>query len=546
MSLFSLCKFHPIPKTAVMYSTLDQIDDYGNYWPASISSKFVLQGGPMNLTQVKSAIKFMVKTELEHKLQGMPKLTLVGDTGVGKTAITRQSFQELVDEGVFNKDKAVFIEKHLAQMEVGDLIGLPDTSGEKTVWRAPCWWPEADQEGILFLEEFGDVKNDVQRAVQQLILEKQLYTHKLPAKMSIVLAMNPIDPEFGSYDFSRQLKNRLAMLRVAPNVTEWAEFASKNEQLKTIVSLIKSDTSLLYEEVMFEVPDGVRTPRSVTQAGILSSYMTKDDAKSFGFQLLTSICGKAVASMLASAIAEENPDVGMQPVDIERLMTGTLDSRLLAVTDLKNLAVCNRLDLVDRTMNNLKSFFKDASKIFSRMLSDLGSSPQMKEHENVLTRILSVIPVAMANHFNKHLMGCGLEKLVFRIAGPRAASGGLVSVAIPKPPPNPWATTVPSKHAAISAMSQSMSANAMSQATLAAQLAAQIQPAQQQGALHHVILQELSRGDSTFWADRAVAVDDAAIFASCQTEKPKLITDDTETDGLDNVMEAEYVRPDEA
>lgn len=310
----------------------------------------------MNLKTCKEALRFVIESEIKHRIGGLPKPVLVGDSGVGKTATVRQIFHELVEDGVLDKN-AVFIEKHLGQLELGDLIGLPDLSEQKTVWRAPCWWPSKDcRGGILFFDEFGDTKNDVQRAVQQLILEKQLYEHKLPDNMAIVLAMNPVGQEFGSFDFSRQLKNRLMFWRVAPDLTEWLEYADKNNNLiDGIAKVVASGGKMLLESVDFTVDAGFRNPRSITAAASLAKLMTPAQCSSFGFALFSSICGPMMAASLLTLV-EKTLDVNNLPLSVDDITKHSEES----VKKLKSWISTGKIELAYESVLMLKAHLKDA------------------------------------------------------------------------------------------------------------------------------------------------------------------------------------------
>lgn len=260
----------------------------------------------MKLSTCKKALKFVIKTVMSNDLKNIPRPVLVGDSGVGKTATVRQVYDELIKEGMFNKDKAVFIERHLGQVELGDLIGLPDLDKEnnKTVWREPCWWPAQDAEGILFFDEFGDTKNDIQRAVQQLLMEGSIYEHYLPKKMYIVLAMNPVGNDFGSYEFSRQLRNRLMFWDIRPNMEEWLEHLYEQDVLCGIDKIVTSQSSGILDAVDYTVDLGYKNPRSIMAAAALAKYFPKEDVSDYAFSLFSSICGSYVAGGIVNILAD--------------------------------------------------------------------------------------------------------------------------------------------------------------------------------------------------------------------------------------------------
>ena len=68
----------------------------------------------------------------------------VGPMGIGKSDIVKQVTNEL---------GLGFIDLRLAQMEPGDLIGIPYRDGDRTSWAKPEWFPKEGTKGILHLDE---------------------------------------------------------------------------------------------------------------------------------------------------------------------------------------------------------------------------------------------------------------------------------------------------------------------------------------------------------------------------------------------------------
>lgn len=278
----------------------------------------------MDLKTAAKALKFVARTVLTHKLRDIPVPCLVGDSGIGKTTIIRQVFQDLIQEKLFDAERAVFIYKILSECEIGDIYGLPDLNREtkRTEYLAPPWWPADNSQPFIFFDEFGDTKNDVQRAVQQLLLEKTICERALPEHSFICLAMNPINPEFGSFDFSRQLRNRLMFWRVTPKAEDWLEFATKQKNIiQGITQVIAADPTMLHEPVEFEVDTGFRNPRSVTAAATLAFYITPEETKEFGYSLFSSIVGPIMAGTLVQLI-EGNIDKDALPINPKEVLDG--------------------------------------------------------------------------------------------------------------------------------------------------------------------------------------------------------------------------------
>ncbi len=88
--------------------------------------------------------------ELRYVLEHTPashNVMLTGRHGVGKSEVLTEFFAQ--------KGMRV-VSLFLGQMsDPGDLIGLPDRSGEVTVFRPPYWFPVDGQPIVLFLDELN-------------------------------------------------------------------------------------------------------------------------------------------------------------------------------------------------------------------------------------------------------------------------------------------------------------------------------------------------------------------------------------------------------
>jgi len=167
--------------------------------------------------------KVFVKALVEHQVPLTP--CLVGAMGIGKSQIVAQIAEELGIQ---------LIDLRLAQMETGDLVGIPYLKGNKTFWGAPGWWPEEGSKGILLLDEINRAPNDVRQAVFQLILadskgNRKLHTHILPKGWAVIAAMNPGGGEYQVEELDKAMIRRFIMLNVHPDVESWLLWAKSKK-----------------------------------------------------------------------------------------------------------------------------------------------------------------------------------------------------------------------------------------------------------------------------------------------------------------------------
>lgn len=94
--------------------------------------------------------------DLQYVLDHTPathNIMLTGRHGIGKSEILTAYFAE--------KNMKV-VALFLGQMsDPGDLIGLPDKSGEITVFRLPYWFPIDGKPIVLFLDELNRARPEV-------------------------------------------------------------------------------------------------------------------------------------------------------------------------------------------------------------------------------------------------------------------------------------------------------------------------------------------------------------------------------------------------
>lgn len=271
----------------------------------------------MDLKQVRQATSLMWRLKMEGKIKNLPIPTLVGDTGIGKSSIMLDIATNPPE--VKGKEKVEVDYLHslfLAQMEVGDLIGMPDkeytettidgkvVKEGRTVWLAPDWFPKSGDKGLLLLDELGDSDPQTRKAIMPLLLTGELHSHILPKDVLLVCAMNPIGGTFGGVGFTKQFQNRLMFWKVKPSIDEWLAFAEPILPKYALAMVAeqpnmfedRNDTNLGWETST--IYDGIPSRRSITVATSILQEMTEKEIKDFGDALLTSIVGPAAAGSL--------------------------------------------------------------------------------------------------------------------------------------------------------------------------------------------------------------------------------------------------------
>lgn len=186
----------------------------------------------MNLMQAKKAIPVTFKLGITPFLWGVH--------GIGKSQAVHQLTREM---GIG------FIDLRLGQMEVGDLLGLPEfieRKGNKfTMFAVPDWFPKEGTSGILFLDELNRATRDVLQAVFQLILDKRLHQYKLPNTWYIVAAGNPSSSEYFVTEMEAALKDRFCHLKVESDYMVWMKYAESQKFNEDVIEFINVQPELL-------------------------------------------------------------------------------------------------------------------------------------------------------------------------------------------------------------------------------------------------------------------------------------------------------------
>lgn len=191
-------------------------------------------------------------------------VNLIGEAGIGKTALVREIAQER---------KMNFVKLNLAQLdEVGDLLGYPvkevevqtfkfekDAEGKvkripvakawtteavlkgldpkkyaltnktRMSYAKPAWVPEYDDNGtILLLDDYTRCTPVFAQAIMDIIYEQASVSWKLPKKTTIVLTSNPDNGNYNVTGLDPAQGGRCFNYMVDYDEDAWAQWAERN------------------------------------------------------------------------------------------------------------------------------------------------------------------------------------------------------------------------------------------------------------------------------------------------------------------------------
>ena len=161
------------------------------------------------------------------------------------------------------------------QIAPEDVSGVPRIVGERSVFCPPrVLLPESPEPFCLFLDELPACAPDVQKAFYSLLLERRLGEHALPRGTWVVAAGNRVQDRALVRALSSALINRVTILHVRVDVTEWLAWGKANGVRSDILSFISYMPDALMRPVPAE-PAPFSTPRAWT---LLSRALDKAEA----------------------------------------------------------------------------------------------------------------------------------------------------------------------------------------------------------------------------------------------------------------------------
>jgi MoxR-like ATPase len=160
-----------------------------------------------------------------------------GPPGIGKSSIVAQ---------VAEANNLKLIDLRLSQLAPTDLRGLPVAENGTAKWFPPEFLP-IDGEGILFLDEINMATPAMQGIAQQLVLDRQVGSYRVPDGWFIWAAGNRKSDRAAVFEMPSALANRFVHLEVNPDFHSfriWGLDAGLNEQ---ILAFLAFRPSLLHQ-----------------------------------------------------------------------------------------------------------------------------------------------------------------------------------------------------------------------------------------------------------------------------------------------------------
>jgi len=217
----------------------------------SADSKHITYGSLADTDGVTRFIEhlFAVNKEAEQAGRAKTPVCIWGEHGIGKTAIVREYAKA-------NDHRFVYVAP--AQFEeMGDLVGMPKASGDRTEFLPPEWVPREEGPGILLLDDFNRADDRILRGIMQLLQNYELVSWRLPKGWQIVLTANPDGGEYSVTSLDDAMVTRMMHITLHFDVKAWSRWAERNQVDSRGINFV-----LTYPEII----KGARTtPRTLVQ-----------------------------------------------------------------------------------------------------------------------------------------------------------------------------------------------------------------------------------------------------------------------------------------
>ena len=188
----------------------------------------------MKRLSIKKLEDYLVKLT---KAKVMDSVMIWGAPGIGKSSVVST---------VAKKNKLDFIDLRLSQLAPTDIRGLPEPRDGISYWCPPEFLPQSGS-GILFFDEVNMAPPAIQGIAQQLILDREVGSYKVPEGWFIWAAGNRKEDHAAVFDMPAPLSNRFFHLEITTGLDEFKNYAIKNEIDDRIISFLNFRPNLLHK-----------------------------------------------------------------------------------------------------------------------------------------------------------------------------------------------------------------------------------------------------------------------------------------------------------
>ena len=165
----------------------------------------------------------------QQKGRDLLTLCLIGERGVGKTALPKQYCQE---------NKLELNIMNLSAIDASDFTGIPRDVDGVMIYSKPKFLTQ--ESGILFLDEINRLNDhDVKSALLSLLVDRAINGHKLSPNVLILTAGNTNSDDYDVNDFDKALSDRLVQVPFSRTYKEFLSYMESKHERSNLLDFYK-------------------------------------------------------------------------------------------------------------------------------------------------------------------------------------------------------------------------------------------------------------------------------------------------------------------
>jgi hypothetical protein len=172
---------------------------------------------------------------VEEKL--LLSVMLWGPPGIGKSSIVAE---------VARRQGLTLVDLRLSQLAPTDLRGLPVAENGVSKWFPPEFLPTQGQ-GVLFLDEINMAPPSMQGLAQQLILDRQVGSYRVPDGWFIWAAGNRKADRAAVFEMPSALANRFIHLELMPCLDSFKAWGLRHGVREQVLAFLAFRPTLLHQ-----------------------------------------------------------------------------------------------------------------------------------------------------------------------------------------------------------------------------------------------------------------------------------------------------------